>query len=150
MQRTNNGPRRTRSVARTARPRYGATMAAVLVCLLVVMLVCGTLARALLLHHRQTQRESIQLQTLWLAESAQALAIGQLRADPEYPGETWRTAVDDAPRLSGVAEIQISRLEELPGRRLVTITATFPEDPLQRVVLQSEFMVDLPVPGEAE
>ncbi|MDP6469162.1 MAG: hypothetical protein QF918_15545 [Pirellulaceae bacterium] len=130
--------------------RRAAAMAVVLVCLLVIMLMSGTLVRGMLLYHRQAKTESLQLQALWLAESAAALAVAQLRADPEYPGQTWRVSVDENSGSIGVAEIHVVRVDQHPRQRILRIKSTYPDEPIQRVVLDHEVTVTLPVLGDSE
>jgi hypothetical protein len=125
-------------------------MAVVLACLLVIMLMGSTLVRGMLLHHRQTKTELMQLQTLWLAESAAALGVEQLRTDPQYSGQTWRVIVDEASGSTGVAEILVHRVEQQPRQRILSIRATYPDDPVQRVVLNHEITVTLPALGDSE
>ena len=130
--------------------RQAAAMAVVLACLLVIMLMGGTLVRGMLLNHRQTKSELMQLQALWLAESAAALGVEQLRTDPQYSGQTWRAIVDEASGSTGVAEILVHRVDQQPRQRILSITSTYPDDPVQRVVLKHEITVTLPALGDSE
>ncbi len=130
--------------------RRAAAMAVVLACLLVIMLMGSTLVRGMLLYHRQTKTELRQLQALWLAESATALGLEQLRTDPQYPGQTWRVIVDEASGSTGVVEILVQRVDQQPRQRILRITSTYPDDPLQRVVHKHEITVTLPALGDSE
>lgn len=130
--------------------RRAAAMAAVLICLLVILLIGGTLVRGMLLNHRQAKHELLQLQTLWLSDSAAALAVEQLRADPGYTGQAWRVTVDETAASVGIAEIQVEQVDQQPQQRLVRIRSTYPDDPHQRVVRENEFIVTLPVLGDSE
>lgn len=138
--------RRTRRRLR----RRAAAMAAVLICLLVIMLIGGVLVRGMLLQHRQAQTESTQLQALWLSESAAGLAVEQLRADPEYPGQSWRVTVDEVSGSTGLVEIQVQGVDQQPRQRKLRITSTYPDDPVHRVVLDYEIIVTLPALGDSE
>lgn len=137
-------------VPRGQQRRPAVAMAAVLVCLLVIMLLGGTLVRGMLLYHRQAETETRQLQALWLAESAATLAIEQLRDDPAYEGQTWRAAVDESTGSEGVVEIHVDPVAREPGQRRVRIKSTFPDDPVHRVVLDNRYIVTLTELGEAE
>ncbi len=130
--------------------RRAAVMAAALVCLLVVMLLGGTLVRAMLLDHRQAKTELRQLQALWLAESAAALAVEQLQADREYAGQTWRAAVGDRSHSIGIAEIEVLPVDQQPRQRIVRIRSTYPDDPVERIVIDNEITVTLPALGASE
>ena len=130
--------------------RRGAALAAVLACLLVIMLICGTLVRGMLLQQRQSMMEVMQLQALWLAESAAALAVEQLRADPEYVGQTWRSVIDENSGAIGIAEIAVDRIDERPRQRVVHIKSTYPDDPIRRVVLENKIAVTLSASGDSE
>ena len=130
--------------------RPAAAMVAVLVCLLVIMLMSGTLVRGMLLYGRQAKTESLQLQALWLAESAAALGVEQLRADPEYPGQTWRVTVDENSGSIGIAEIHVERVDQQPRQRFLRIKSTYPDEPIQRIVLEHKITVTLPALGDSE
>ena len=129
--------------------RRAVAMAAVLVCLLVIMLIGTTLVRGMLLQHRQTKTQAMQVQALWLAESAAALATQQLRADPAYTGETWRANFDDQASTSGIVVIDVQPVDQQPRQRLVQIKSTYPDDPVHRVVLENEIIVTLPASGDS-
>ncbi len=146
----NNSPRWPAQPARRKDRRPAAAMAVVLACLLVIMLMGSTLVRGMLLYHRQTKTELLQLQALWLAESAAALGVVQLRTDPQYLGQTWRVIVDEASGSTGVAEILVRRVDQQPRQRILSITSTYPDDPVQRVVLKHEITVTLPALGDSE
>ena len=130
--------------------RRAAAMAVVLACLLVIMLMVSTLVRGMLLNHRQTKTELRQLQALWLTESAVALGVEQLRTDPQYVGQTWRVIIDEASGSTGVAEILVRRVDQQPRQRILSITSTYPDDPVQRVMLNHEITVTLPALGDSE
>jgi len=123
-------------------------MAVVLICLLVVMLIGGTLVRGMLSQHRQAKTTLLQVQALWLAESAAALAVQQLQADPLYIGQTWRAAIDEQSSSFGVAEIKVESVDQLPQQRIIRIRSIYPDDPVHRVVLENEITVTLPVLGD--
>lgn len=145
----NNARQQSAHRARRRVRRRAAAMAVVLVCLLVIMMIGGTLVRGMLLYHRQAKTESRQLQALWLAESAAALAVEQLRADRDYLGQTWRATVDPVSGSLGVAEIEVEPVDRQPRRRIVRIRSTYPDDPVERVVIENEITVTLPALGDS-
>ena len=130
--------------------RRAAAMAIVLACLMVIMLMGGTIVRGMLQNHRQTKTELLQLQSLWLAESAAAFGVEQLRTDPDYSGETWRVIVDEKSGSIGVVEILVHRVDQQPRQRILRIKSTYPDNPILRVVLNHEINVTLPVLGDSE
>ena len=130
--------------------RRAAAMAVVLACLMVIMLMGATLVRGMIQNHRQTKTELLQLQSLWLAESASTLGVEQLRTDPDYSGETWRVVVDEKSGSIGVAEILVRRVDQQPRQRILRIKSIYPDNPILRVVLIHEINVTLPVLGDSE
>ncbi len=146
----NNSYQRPTQRTRNKVRRRAAAMAIVLACLLVIMLMGSTLVRGMVLHHRQTKNGLRQTQTLWLAESAAALGMAQLRTDPEYAGQTWRVIIDETSGSTGVAEISVERVDQQPRQRILRIKSTYPDDPIQRVVLEHEITVTLPALGDSE
>lgn len=124
-------------------------MAVALACLLVIMLIGGTIVRGMLLYHRQARTESRQLQAMWLAESALALAVEQLHADPEYPGQTWRATIDQESGSIGIVVIKVQPVDQQSRQRVVHIRSMYPDDPVERVVLENEITVTLPAMGDS-
>ena len=124
--------------------RAAIVLAAVLVCLVVVLAIGSSLLHALLLQHRQRLQEQYQLQAFWLAESAVQRASVRLAGSRDYPGETWQVDSDALhSRWSGAAVI---RVETIPGddaRRKIAVEAEYPQDPQHRVVQRREITVNL-------
>jgi len=63
-------------------------MAAVLVCLFILMLVTAGLVRMLVLQQRQAAIRNDQMQAQWLAESGLDRAYSELQRNADYGGET--------------------------------------------------------------
>jgi Tfp pilus assembly protein PilX len=63
-------------------------MAAVLICLFILMLVTAGLVRMLVLQQRQAAIRNDQMQAQWLAESGLDRAYSELQRNADYGGET--------------------------------------------------------------
>ena len=113
-------------------------------CLFVVMLLAGALVQSLVARQRQVRVEQNQLQAFWLAESAAARAVSQLRAKPGYKGETWRVkAAELGGNHDGVMTIQVESDEDDAARRRVRIEAVYPEGTLHRVLHAKTLLVNV-------
>jgi hypothetical protein len=113
------------------RRRRGAVLALALVTLLVVMLIAGAAVRALTAAHRQGRVTHEELQAQWLAESAVARALVQLRSQPDYRGEAWRVQCAD---VFGVADIQVQTSDS--GPQQIVVQAHYPDHPWRRVAVR--------------
>ena len=78
---------RARTFQRGRRARRGMVLAAVLVCLFILLLITAGLLRTLVLQHRQVPLRYDQMQAQWLAESGVNLAQAELLRDATYRGE---------------------------------------------------------------
>jgi type II secretory pathway component PulK len=128
----------------------GITLVLALVCLLVAATIGATIVRTLVSEHRQVTRRQRQLQTLWVAESAIQRAAAQLAADPDYTGETW--AIPAAAVGEPWAATAIIRVEPAGGQaqlRRVSVTARYPDDPLEGVILERELSIPHVAGGES-
>ena len=112
------------------RNRRAAAMALALVVLLVVGTVSGLSLRAILRSHRQVREEEQRVQAELLADSALSRAAAMLNANPTWTGESWKVSLADSAEAatSGIAVIRVEKGAE-PGRRQISITAIYPEDP---------------------
>lgn len=131
----------------TNRCRRGGAIVAAMVTLAIVTLIAATLVNAMVATHRQSQRYADELQAQWLAEAALDRAIAQLRAAPEYSGETWTpsiTAGEAEEKSAGIATIRIESAAGERAVRTIYVEATWPADEVQRVLVQRE----LPVPEQ--
>ena len=125
-------------------------LAALLVCLLIVLLVSATLVRGLVIQHRLVRSESQKLQAMWLAESAVDRAIVQLRLDAEYAGETWAVSIGETvDAVRGSAVIRVEAVEGEANQRKISVEAQWPDDPVFRVLEQRQHIVDLVDSGES-
>jgi hypothetical protein len=136
-----------------ARPsrRRAIISAAVLVCLLVMAIVCGSLLRLTRTERGLNRAEERQLQADWLAESGLDRAAARLEKDPNYRGETWKISADDlggpAPGVVTI-EVEPGRGPDAARRRLVTVRADYPPEAPQRVRVTRAASHDL-VPDRA-
>ncbi len=142
-------PKNRESNLNQVRPR-GVTLAAALICLLVVMLFSSVVVRALGMRHRASRSDEQQLQCLFLIESAVERTKARCAAEPNYSGETWTVSLDDREvARSGIALIRVEPVANEPLRRLIHIDARWPDDPIMRVQRAKELTITLPVPGAA-
>jgi Tfp pilus assembly protein PilV len=122
------------------RAARGFAMAAVLICLLVVMTLSAALLQAVVQQHRWMRSSHQQLQAAWLADSAVQRAVFQLGQSPRYVGEQWlipaevvgqdaRVSIDVAPSSDGTAG------------RSVRIAASYPDHASQRTLSERELRV---------
>jgi Tfp pilus assembly protein PilX len=124
--------------------RRGVVLVAAITGLIVVMIMAGTLAQALVQHRRHTRAELQNLQAFWLADSAYRLALVQLRADPNYTGSQWQVSlIRNGKTQIGVAEIEVSRVENDAKQRRVQITARWPDEPLYRATARRVNLTEL-------
>ena len=129
------------------RQRQGIVLIVVLVCLFVVSLLTVTQIRSLLMHRRQTRTQGLQIQAFWLAESAAQRARAKLKESPDYQGETWKVGAEKlGDDLPGVAVIRVERASDEKNFR-VRVEAIYPDDPIHRVQVMKQFVVELSASG---
>jgi hypothetical protein len=127
---------------RATRAQRGATLAAVLVCLLVIMLFSAAVVRNLTLRHRALSWEQRDLQCLYLLTSATDRAQTRLAADPAYTGESWDPSeASGGAGETGVAHIRVEASAELPDHYRVSIEALWPDDPVHRARRTTELLI---------
>src|SRR5262245_25525600 len=114
-----------------------------MVTLLVITSTMAAIIHSLLVDLRQTRQAANELQAQWLADSAVSRAAAQLRANPEYAGETWKPlmGVSDNDKNAGVAEIRIERANEAGKEPRVIVDARYPDHPLRRVVTRRTHVI---------
>ncbi len=121
-----------------------------LVCLLVVATIGAAIVQTLAREHRQADRQQLQMQTFWVAESAIQRAAAQLSADAEYTGETWQIEAEAVGgQWPAEAVIHIEPVESDETVRRVLVTARYPKRPLYGIVRERELEIKLPTPGES-
>jgi Tfp pilus assembly protein PilV len=135
--------------------RQGGALIFALVTLLVVTLMTGTLVRALVMEIHRSRQAANELQTQWLSEAAVERAAAQVRANPEYQGESWQPVITDSQGadVAAIAEIRIENDADNPKRVQITIDTRYPDHPLRRVAVQRSYILTpakrQPSPGEA-
>jgi type II secretory pathway component PulK len=130
------------TVKRRAR-RGGVILAVALVTLLVVMLLGGELIKATVVRHRQLRQAEQRQQSFWLAESAVQRARHALAESPEYEGETWRVPEEVfGTGGAGVAVISVDPSAEPGQGRTIRVQASYPDDPVHRILHERELLVD--------
>ncbi len=130
--------------------KRGATLAAAVICLLVIMLFSSAVVSALTTRFRATRLDEQQLQCLFLADSAAARAQVKCAANSAYTGETWSIELDSqGVARTGVAEIRVEPIANQPGQRRVHVEARWPDDPVHRVQRIKELTIRLPENGAA-
>ncbi len=124
--------------------RRGALLLIVLVCLLLAMMIGGSLLKLALTQRQQIQREELRLQSAWLAESAIDRAASRIRQNPEYAGEQWDLPAEAFGRQHrGSVRIEIKAAPGLPSRRYVTVVADYPSGTDQRARVRKRVAVEL-------
>jgi len=125
-------------------PRRGMILILVLVCLAVAAALIVVAVRRAVVVNRGAQLAGQNLQAAWLAESGLQRAAARLAADPEYSGETWSVpAAELDGRHAGKVAVTVRPAADSPRRRIVRVTAVFPDDPLFRTRQTKEIIIDL-------
>ena len=108
-------------------PRRGAIIVFAILALLVVSMLGAALLRTVSQSKQQLQREVLHTQAVWLADSGAARAVAQLRAAPDYTGETWVVPAEQlsAERTASV-RIALSPEPDHPERTIIAATAEYP------------------------
>lgn len=133
------------------RPRRAVVTVAVLVCLLLITLIAASLLRMVHSQRALIRVEERGVQAEWLAESGLERASMRLEEDSGYHGETWSIPAESIGGSdTGVVTILVEPGRESSRRRLVTVHADYPIEPVQRVRRSKQSVVDLaPVPAGA-
>ncbi|MBN1590149.1 MAG: hypothetical protein JW888_11585 [Pirellulales bacterium] len=125
------------------RPRHGAILIVVLVCLAVATAVSIVVVRQIVTERQATQMHFRRLQASWLAEAGIERAAARLAADPEYTGETWTIPANElVSDEGGVVRIHVETIKDQPERRSVRVEADYPDMPERRCRQVKEILVD--------
>jgi hypothetical protein len=123
---------------------------AALVCLLVMTLICGSLLRTIQTQRALLRSEERRLQADWLAESGLERACARLANDAEYQGENWSLTGN---QMGGKEDATVTiHVAARPGKdgvrqRLVNVQADYPRDPVRRVRVRRQALVDVAARG---
>jgi Tfp pilus assembly protein PilX len=124
--------------------RRGAVLVAVLVCLIVITIVCGTLLKQGLGARSQLKAEERRLQARWLAESGLERAAARLESEISYAGETWNPSPDSlGGTWPGQVTISVSRVDDHPNQRLVQVHADYPSGATYRARQHTQAVIEL-------
>ena len=118
-----------RNASSRQNPRRGAIIVFAILALLVVSMLGAALLRTVSQSKQQLQREALHTQAVWLADSGAARAVAQLRASPDYTGETWAVPAEQlsAGRTASV-RIALSPEPDHPEHTIIAATAEYPRD----------------------
>lgn len=120
----------------------GTILAVALILLTVVMLLSAALAKRMLVFHSQERVDEHRHQAMWLVESGCQRAWRAVEASNEYRGETWRVAADVlGAGASGTVTIHVEQPTGPATERVVTVTAMYPENGPQKLVLQRKLFI---------
>jgi type II secretory pathway component PulK len=118
------------------RRQRGVILALVLACLFVAIVLSANLGVTAARGHRRLQRQALEAQAAWVAESAVSRALAQWRRNPEYEGETWSLAADEFDgQRSAEAVITVAADPQDPQLRRIHVEAQYPADPIDRVTV---------------
>lgn len=118
--------------------RSGTILAIALILLTVVMLLSAAVAKRMLIFHKQEKLDENRNQALWLVESGCQRALRAVSTSKDYRGETWRVSDDLLGAAGGVVAIRVEVPPQPATERVVTVTATYPENAKQRFVMKRE------------
>jgi len=125
----------------------GVVLIVVIVCLVIAAAILASFATVSVIGRDSIRAEAWQLQAKWLAESAIERAAAQLAADRAYDGESWTVSAEElAAQEGGVVSICIQAFPDDPNRRLVSVQADYPDDPVHRCSCRKSVMIELPEP----
>ena len=136
------------SAVASRRSRVGLVLFAVIATLFVVMLLCSSVVRSLLVDRQQSRLGEQRQQALWLVESAVQRARHQLVNVAEYDGESWFVTAEELnSSSSGAATIRVTEVPNTPTK-LVRVEASYPQQSIHRTTLTHEFIVHEPIRGD--
>ena len=122
-----------------------------LICLMILVLILGSLSRISFLRRRQAMAAERQTQADWLAESGLERAWGKLNAADSYAGEAWRVSAEEiGGRDDAVVKISVAAVEGHPERREVHVEADYPSDESRRVRRTKHALFQLKAKTEGE
>lgn len=112
---------------RKSQARRGAALVMALVAITILTIIGGALVRLAVVETKTVEVQQRERQARRLAEAGVARAAAQLKADPEYRGETWSlTGASGLPGGPAQVTIVVSEISDKPGWRRVTAAADYP------------------------
>jgi hypothetical protein len=119
-------------------PRRGSITVVVLVCLVVIILICGALLRVSLAERKLVRSEEDRLQAEWLVEAGLERGAARLTDNASYTGESWKLSAEDLGGPDpGLVTIVVETSPEQPGQRALSVRAEYPAGS-SRAVRQSK------------
>ncbi|MCA9054102.1 MAG: hypothetical protein KDA75_09715 [Planctomycetaceae bacterium] len=107
------------------RPRRGAALIVVMICLLGIAMLAGSLLRLAVAQHRQARMQHRQLQAEWLAAAGIERALTRLSADQEWSSEAW-TVPDELIGTTARVSLTIES-GSVSNRKIVSVATIGPE-----------------------
>ncbi len=130
-------------------PRRGTIMIAVMVCLVIATMLLTSMLRTAASQRRALQTRGWEAQARWLAEAGLERAAARLAANGNYSGETWSLKAEQlGSQESATVRIEIQSVSNQPNRRLVRVTADYPDHPHERARQTRQATVQLRTAGE--
>lgn len=116
-------------MSRKSQARRGAALVMALVAITILTIIGGALVRLAVVETKTVDVQQRERQARRLAEAGVARAAAQLKADPEYRGETWSfTGAAALPGGSAQVTIEVSEVSDKPGSRRITAAADYPSN----------------------
>ncbi len=129
--------------AKARKRQTGVVLAAVLVCIVVILMLGTVLTRSVTIWHRHVRVTDQRQQAFWIAESAAQRAIHALQQSREYQGETWKISSESlGGSAAGVAVIQVDRVTKPRAGWQVHVEARFPDAPQHRAMCRRNLFVE--------
>jgi type II secretory pathway component PulK len=130
--------------------RRGAVLLMALVCLTLLVLFGASLVKLALMERKALESQQQTSQARRLAEAGFERAAAKLASDPEYRGETWSLAGDEAVAGRPAAvTIHVGGVDDRPGRRRIAVQADYPSDAATRARQSKQGEFNLANPGDA-
>lgn len=111
--------------SRGDRPRRGAALIVVMICLLGIAMLAGSLLRLAVAQHRQARMHHRRLQVEWLAAAGVERALVRLSTDSNWQGEEWAVPAE---MFGAAAHVTLAMEATNDSRREIVSVATIAPD----------------------
>ncbi|MBM83259.1 MAG: hypothetical protein CMJ78_22080 [Planctomycetaceae bacterium] len=123
--------------------RRGAVVIILLIVLVLVAALGASMVNLALTQRKQSRREAFRSQSLWLCEFGIERAAAAISANAEYTGEEWAVSEDELESsYPGTVRIEVKPDESKPNRRVVNVTAQYPNEMAIRVQVSKTVVID--------
>lgn len=140
-----DGAAKPRGTLRRKPAPKAAVMVAVLVCVGLAGLLMLGILRQMITRRAEVDLAGRTLQARWLAEAGLERAAARLAEDPGYSGETWQLPAGVLSGSEGATvHVQVRRVAGSPECLQVLVEADYPADPLYRVRMVKETVLEIP------